>query len=302
MEFFSAQPDLSLRISPPSATSTDESIELGFWRKPSVSTASSSPFAAAAAAAKAGVGEATSTDFTLKTSPTCPYFLHFDQHHHQDPLSLMKPIRGIPVYDRRLPLPFTLCDSSSSSSNSLFAPAQLGLSRMSSPRYYLPPQRLFAGKRGARAPRMRWTATLHARFVHAVELLGGHERATPKSVLELMDVKDLTLAHVKSHLQMYRTVKNTDHRTSASDLKDNFEGYDQNGLSRELVSDDNSSEGPNLLTLGSTMHQGRESYLNGELRNTAKSLKKDMETRNMEVFSELSPSKLNLDFTLGRPQ
>ncbi|GMN42298.1 hypothetical protein TIFTF001_011510 [Ficus carica] len=73
-------------------------------------------------------------------------------------------------------------------------------------------------KRSMRAPRMRWTSTLHARFVHAVELLGGHERATPKSVLELMDVKDLTLAHVKSHLQMYRTVKTTDKPAASSEL------------------------------------------------------------------------------------
>lgn len=30
-------------------------------------------------------------------------------------------------------------------------------------------------KRSIRAPRMRWTTTLHAHFVHAVQLLGGHE-------------------------------------------------------------------------------------------------------------------------------
>ncbi|TVU09148.1 hypothetical protein EJB05_42589, partial [Eragrostis curvula] len=35
----------------------------------------------------------------------------------------------------------------------------------------------FMAKRSMRARRMRWTSTLHARFVHAVELLGGHESA-----------------------------------------------------------------------------------------------------------------------------
>ena len=34
-------------------------------------------------------------------------------------------------------------------------------------------------KRSLRAPRMRWTPSLHAHFVHAVELLGGHESKSP---------------------------------------------------------------------------------------------------------------------------
>ncbi|CAN6294446.1 unnamed protein product [Urochloa humidicola] len=62
----------------------------------------------------------------------------------------------------------------------------------------------------SKVPRLRWTPDLHRRFVDAIQRLGGQHKATPKRVMQLMDVRGLTISHVKSHLQMYRNMRADD--------------------------------------------------------------------------------------------
>ncbi|RWW18588.1 hypothetical protein GW17_00017417 [Ensete ventricosum] len=200
MELFSSQPDLSLQISPPDMTPAsgcrkpDEDMDLGFMRSNSMTTAlmekAESNTSEVSLAARSASVSTTTSNTTLLLHPLPHHHhhhLHFHHHHHHHPLlhqgyhqdlSLLRPIRGIPVYQNPPTLPLMppyqqqqqqlLCDSSPSTDFNHFATTQ-GLSRS---RYW--PSR-FPIKRSMRGPRMRWTSALHARFVHAVELLGGHE-------------------------------------------------------------------------------------------------------------------------------
>lgn len=278
MELFPAQPDLSLKISPPNikpSSSTwkrkitssscdhedEENMDLGFWKRAMVESTNSM--------LNNSSNSTSCFELSLSNNPTRPnyscdpnsshrlhnlqnYILQQNQRLTSPELSfLMQPIRGIPVYHQNIfsqkpfndttirgatfPIPSSPC---SIINNNINNKNTINSCASTKPNFHQQASGFlrsrFPGKRSTRAPRMRWTSTLHARFVHAVELLGGHERATPKSVLELMDVKDLTLAHVKSHLQMYRTVKTTD-RAASSGQSEVFDNGSSGDTSEELM-------------------------------------------------------------------
>ncbi|XP_066325958.1 probable transcription factor KAN2 isoform X1 [Miscanthus floridulus] len=366
MELFPSQPDLSLQIGLPASATPHAHHH-------HCAAALSARFLAAAAAAGGGVGGgngvpggnpaaamAPSLQLSMPMPLPLPVQLPMPMpmppnaaaagaggglYYHPDAAAMLRPIRGMPLYQHphthAVPPTFPPHAAGPGAAGPCFCePCHVaaGAWRRAGCGVGARVAGFPPAKRAARAPRMRWTSTLHARFVHAVELLGGHERATPKSVLELMDVKDLTLAHVKSHLQMYRTVKNTERPAASSDQADGFE----NGSAGEICDDNSSLDLHGTLgrpesavarhgRLAACNDHGSSTGAHGALWNSSsredwtgfpsdsntgsmsmhsRSLKdQTMQSKSLEILSDMNnscvsettscASGLNLEFTLG---
>uniref|UniRef100_A0ACD6A757 Uncharacterized protein n=1 Tax=Avena sativa TaxID=4498 RepID=A0ACD6A757_AVESA len=82
-------------------------------------------------------------------------------------------------------------------------------------------------------PRMRWTEELHRQFIEAVDCLGGPDEATPKRILQLMGVKGVSISHIKSHLQMYRSSSSNNIDTPANAFLNRREDHCDDDASRD---------------------------------------------------------------------
>lgn len=144
MELFPAQPDLSLQISPPNTKPTSNT-----WK---TSTSNDQ--------------DHHDLDLGHYSNPNLTHLTNQNINH----LGFLKPIRGVPIYSHNTNV-YNHHQSLGLDSCSI-APTINHCNNITQSRFLSP---RFSGKRNMRAPRIRWTTTLHDRFVHAVKLLGGHE-------------------------------------------------------------------------------------------------------------------------------
>ncbi|XP_047949107.1 probable transcription factor KAN2 [Salvia hispanica] len=185
MELFPAQPNLSLWISPLNNTASsiwrrggEEEMDLGFWKRALESRASLSSMR---------------TDLNLPNparvfDTTNTFAAPHHQHHHLlhggfarpqlgDEVNLQRPIRGIPVYQNPLSFPFTphyhhhqqqyhhqrQHHFESSYNHIATAPSVAPYTSQGLMRSRFLSR--FPSKPSMRAPRMRWTTTLHHQWV-----------------------------------------------------------------------------------------------------------------------------------------
>ena len=204
MELFPSQPDLSLQIGLPASATPHAHHH-------HCAAALSARFLAAAAAAGGGVGvgggngvpggnPAAAMAPSLQLSMPMPLPVQLPMpmpmppnaaaagaggglYYHPDAAAMLRPIRGMPLYQHphthAVPPTFPPHAAGPGAAGPCFCePCHVaaGAWRRAGCGVGARVAGFPPAKRAARAPRMRWTSTLHARFVHAVELLGGHER------------------------------------------------------------------------------------------------------------------------------
>lgn len=211
MELFPAQPDLSLQISPPNTRPTttskrnsDGSINLDVGGgghshnhhhsrrsspidslgsstsppSPSFRSLPSSWPAAASLELTVSIlaGQPVSKSTTITTNGGEQDHHHCQDLPQRDLQQQLQPITGVPVYYTRDASPFPFVQHQSTNHRRCRQPFH--------PDSAAPPRLRIPAKRIRRAPRIRWSTTLHTRFVHAVELLGGHESVLSSSELD----------------------------------------------------------------------------------------------------------------------
>ncbi|KAH8479524.1 hypothetical protein H0E87_031297 [Populus deltoides] len=124
-------------------------------------------------------------------------------------------------------------------------------------------------------PRLKWTQELHQRFVEAVNQLGGADRATPKSLMRVMEIPGLTLYHLKSHLQKYRLGKS---QQSLISIENNQEVLFVADAKEIQSSDGHFQESAFIQSSGGICSDGNQHPINGSFQ-IAQALQMQMEVK-----------------------